>query len=226
LRFTQQELEELPGVISSPRFETYLNVCQNNKTLALQLYQWNLEMSAAFIVPMQVCEVALRNGVVLALEKQYGEKWHLSPGFLKSLPSTKSGYNPSKDFKKTSEALDAKNSLTAGKLVADLKFAFWEYMLTKRHDGRLWKPYFYTSFPHSDSKVPFSIIRGKAKESVGRVRQLRNRIAHHEPIFGRDLLQEYHLICELIGMRNLIAVGWVDKVQKITMLNALKPNLP
>ena len=37
----------------------------NDTEDALKLYQWNLEVSAAFIVPFQMCEVAARNGVIV-----------------------------------------------------------------------------------------------------------------------------------------------------------------
>jgi hypothetical protein len=30
---------------------------------ALELYAWNLDISSALIVPLQVCEVAVRNGI-------------------------------------------------------------------------------------------------------------------------------------------------------------------
>jgi hypothetical protein len=58
LAFTPAELNELPGVISAPRFATYLQARGNDRAHALALYEWNLTISAAFIVPLQVCEVA------------------------------------------------------------------------------------------------------------------------------------------------------------------------
>jgi hypothetical protein len=47
-------LNDLPGVISAPRFATYLQARGNDRAAALTLYEWNLTISAAFIVPLQV----------------------------------------------------------------------------------------------------------------------------------------------------------------------------
>jgi len=80
--FTPAELHELPNVISGPRFATYLQATGNDRSRALALYEWNLDLSAAFIVPLQICEVAVRNGVAEAIEKVHGTTWPWSNGFL------------------------------------------------------------------------------------------------------------------------------------------------
>ncbi len=221
--FTPDEKRDLPDIISIPRFATYLNATNNDVSTALSLYQWNLEVSAAFIVPLQVCEVATRNGVVVALEKQYGADWHTSQGFTQSLPRPRYGYNPHSDFRNTSSKLQRNQALTAGKIVAELKFAFWETMLTRRHDQRLWTPYFMDSFPHADLAVSVYEARLKAHDYLEKVRKLRNRIAHHEPIFLRDIQGEYDRILDIIRWRSPVSADWVDKVQEVTALNQNKP---
>lgn len=70
--FTDDELRDLPTIISGPRFATYLRACGNDTASALRLYVWNAEVSAAFIVPLHICEVAVRNGVVEAIERVHG----------------------------------------------------------------------------------------------------------------------------------------------------------
>ena len=84
--FTPDELRDLPLIISAPRFATYLQATGNDRQRALALYEWNLTLSSAFIVPLQVCEVAVRNGVAEAIEKVHGPNWPWSKGFLRSLP--------------------------------------------------------------------------------------------------------------------------------------------
>ncbi|USG60571.1 hypothetical protein NBZ79_15500 [Sneathiella marina] len=61
--FSKEEIAHLPLVISNPRFKTYLGAMDNNPEAALQLYQWNVQVSAEFIFPLHVCEVAVRNAV-------------------------------------------------------------------------------------------------------------------------------------------------------------------
>lgn len=220
MTFSSDEISALPKIISSPRFRTYLSATGGQRTKALKLYHWNLKVSSAFIIPLQICEVASRNGVVLALEHQYGQDWHNSERFLISLHNPKKVYSPKKDIMGTKANLIKKRSLTAGKVVADLKFAFWESMLTARHDNRLWIPYFNLAFPHA-SNPPTG--RKRANEALERVRRLRNRIAHHEPIFHRDLTTDYNTILCLIGWRDPVARQWAEKIQDVTNLLTEKP---
>lgn len=132
--FSVAELNDLPTVISAPRFATYLQAAGNDTSQALALYEWNLELSAAFIVPLQVCEVAARNGVVAVLEMVHGAGWPWSSGFIRSLPVPKKQwhYNPQDDLRSLARRLP-----TSGKIVAELKFAFWEKTFTKGQDARL-----------------------------------------------------------------------------------------
>lgn len=142
--FSNEELHVLPDIISPPRFATYLQAMNNNKEAALLLYQWNLQISAALIVPLQVCEVAVRNGVVEVLEKVHGPNWPWSNGFIRSLPVPKKiwHYNPQNDLQKVAGRMP-----TAGKVVAELKFAFWEKVFTAGQDTRLWFPHLRSAFP-------------------------------------------------------------------------------
>lgn len=143
MAFSATELNDLPNVISAPRFATYLQAKGNHKADALSLYEWNLELSAAFIVPLQVCEVAARNGVVEVLEKVHGQNWPWSNGFIRSLPVPKRHwhYNPQTDLRNVAGRMP-----TTGKVVAELKFAFWGKTFTKGQDARLWIPHMNTAF--------------------------------------------------------------------------------
>jgi hypothetical protein len=89
--FTPAELHDLPGVISAPRFATYLQATGNDRARALALYEWNLDLSAAFIVPLQICEIAVRNGVAEAIED--GPRCHMAlvERFLAESAASKTG---------------------------------------------------------------------------------------------------------------------------------------
>ncbi|OLP44427.1 hypothetical protein [Rhizobium oryziradicis] len=218
--FSAIELSDLPDVISAPRFATYLRAAGNNRSDALALYQWNLEVSAAFIVPLQVCEVAVRNGVVEALEKVHGANWPWSNGFIRSLPIPKKTwhYNPQTDLQTVASRMP-----TAGKVVAELKFAFWEKTFTAGQDLRLWVPHMQSAFPGVPAGTPIPMARANAFAALQAVRALRNRIAHHEPIFTRDIQAEYQRLHDMIHWRNPTAASWMDRIQKVTTLIPLRP---
>ena len=55
------------------------------------------------------------------------------------------------------------------------------------------------------------------------VRGLRNRIAHHEPIFARDLVGDYTAILEIIGFRCIATAAWLNRSQNVFNLLTLKP---
>jgi hypothetical protein len=52
---------------------------------------------------------------------------------------------------------------------------------------------------------------------------LRNRIAHHEPIFARNIADEYQRVYEMIGWRSRVAAAWMGRKQGVTALIPLKP---
>jgi hypothetical protein len=93
----------------------------NDREKALELYAWNLDISSALIVPLQVCEVAVRNGIAEAIEAIHGANWPWNNGFIRSLPRPKSKfrYNPADDLQVCAHELP-----TTGKIIAELKFAF------------------------------------------------------------------------------------------------------
>lgn len=218
--FTVDELRDLPIVISAPRFATYLRASANDTERALALYHWNLEVSAAFIVPLQVCEVAARNGVVEAIEAVHGPNWPWSNGFIRSLPIPRLAhhYNPQTNLRSV-----AARQPTTGKVVADLNFAFWEKTLTAGQDTRLWTPHLHTVFPGVPAATAAPVARAAAFDALQHIRHFRNRIAHHEPIFARTLADDYARIHQVIGWRRPVAAAWMDKIERITALLATRP---
>ena len=192
--FTPDEEHHLPKVLSAPRFATYLRETGNDKSRALELYHWNLQVSSAFMVPLHVLEVALRNAIVAAIEAVHGGTWPWTQGFIRSLPDPRfPAYSPKRDLSSC-----AAQQPTAGKVVAELKFVFWEKMLTNRHQNRLWDHQFYAVFPDAPRGVASSQRRSELRSDIEAIRKLRNRIAHHEPVFPRALQDDFDRILRCI----------------------------
>ena len=117
--FTHDEIHQLPTVLSAPRFATYLAERAGDKQAALELYRWNMELSAALLVPLQICEVSVRNSIVAAIERTYGPNWPWERGFEISLRNPLNSYSPRRDL------IDLAGRLaTSGKIIAELKFVF------------------------------------------------------------------------------------------------------
>jgi hypothetical protein len=108
-------------------------------------------------------------------------------------------------------------------VIADLKFAFWVSMFTGRHDRRLWRPYIKLEFPNTPAGMSVEAIRARIYAVADEVRQLRNRIAHHEPIFGLDLIAGYEAIEEIIGYRCLDTLTWMRRAEAVTNFLLVEP---
>lgn len=218
--FTADEIQELPDIISAPRFATYLQAMGNDREGALALYEWNLDVSSALIIPLQVCEVAVRNGIADATERVHGANWPRTNGFIRSLPRPKGQfhYNPAQDLQSC-----ARNLPTTGKIIAELKFAFWENIFTAGQDGRIWNAHFRACFPGSPVAQTIAQCRAAAYADLRTIRRLRNRIAHHEPVFTRNLADDYQKIHDMIAWRSAVAAAWMDGKQTVLALLAAKP---
>jgi hypothetical protein len=218
MEFSVQHLARIPHTLSEPRFATYLQHCDNNKDLALRVYQWNLELSSAFFVPLHLLEISIRNAVAESIAQVHTANWPWTNGFIRSLPSPQRAYNPQRNLTEV-----AHREHTTGKVVAELKFVFWEKMFTRRHDERIWNHHLRTAFPNAPARATIQNVREEILNSINTIRGLRNRIAHHEPIFVRDLQVEYNLILKLIQWRDSSTLGWLNDFEKVTALIGQKP---
>tara|TARA_B100001093_G_scaffold470170_1_gene491459 strand:- start:156 stop:374 length:219 start_codon:yes stop_codon:yes gene_type:complete len=66
-------------------------------------------------------------------------------------------------------------------------------------------------------------LREKIFNDINPIRKLRNRIAHHEPIFARNNQDDYNIIYELISYRDTITADWMQDIQNVTQLIARRP---
>lgn len=220
-------IQAVKNSLSLPRIGTYeaaLDSAGNPITSrqALHLYAWNAQVSAALMAPLHICEVVVRNAVSDALEAVYGQNWPRSVGFEQSLPAPHSGYSQLKDVRAACRAHN-----TTGKVIPELKFVFWQKMFTARYDNRLWAPHMARIFPGlpqgPNSPRAIGQYRLAVYNELDHIRTLRNRIAHHEPIFARNLADDFRRISELIALRCPITADWMNQNQQVALLIAARP---
>lgn len=68
----------------------------------------------------------------------------------------------------------------AGKVIAELPLGFWRYLSAAAHEKTLWVPCLHRAFTPGAS-------RQEVDRLVTSLHQLRNRIAHHEPLLRTDM---------------------------------------
>jgi hypothetical protein len=168
--------QHLKYYLSSPRFNVYLAKSNNDFGIAYQLYIANIELSEAFYPIMSVLEVSLRNAIHETLKDYFKDEYwfknNLPPDFLPFV----------------SEAVQKltlqKKTITADRIIAELNFGFWNRLFNRNYTSLLWKQ-LRLIFKNTPKYLR---QRDTIADALYRIRKLRNRIYHYEPIFGN--LQE------------------------------------
>ena len=211
--YTDEILNELETSLSRERLGTYLAATGGDREKAIRLYIWNTEVSAAFYAPLQGLEVALRNAMHRRLAERYGPAWYDNPdagldgGALDRLESARSGLKQS----------------DPPQVVAALSFGFWVSLLGPggRIDARrarrkanyemtLWRPALRGVFVH---RRPLN--RGQAHRPLDDLRILRNRIAHHEPIFRKNLTLHHERLLDVAGWISPVTRAWIEHLSRV-----------
>lgn len=182
--------------ITRMRLTRYLSDNNDDLDTALALYERNTRLSEAFYTPLQSCEVTLRNTISTCMANVYGLDW-FSNG---NAPLN----NDARDMILSAEReLQHLNPLPAGAIVAELKFAFWVSLLGPGYDATLWRRALYRGFQRGTGRQR-TTVHGR----FNMIRRFRNRIAHHEPIYHRDLAQLHAEIIEAIGWTCASTQAW------------------
>jgi hypothetical protein len=171
--------------LTRERLSKYLHACRGNLVNAIALYETNSRLSAAFYIPLQSLEICLRNHLHLRLGAVYGPDWLTDPEAVPlGVHSRRMIY----------EAANDAGSDASGKIVAELKFAFWVGLLAPQYDATLWRRALHQAFRAQGGKA-----RKPVHSRMNAIRRFRNRVAHHEPIFQNDLIRTHEEILEAIG---------------------------
>ena len=81
------------------------------------------------------------------------------------------------------------------------------------YEMTLWRPALRRAFPHRSP-----LTRKQAHRPLNDLRRLRNRIAHHEPIFARGLLADHQRILDVTGWISPSARSWIEGHSRVAML--------
>ena len=216
--YDRNALDELEASFSSVRLSTYLKAVRGDREKALHLYTWNTAISAAFYGPLQGLEIALRNAMDRQLAACYGEAWYDNPatglhaGCLERVARAKA------------EAVRSGKVADSPRIVAALSFGFWVSLLGRggrpdpaghrgNYEMTLWRSALRDAFCH---RTP--LTRKQAHQPLNCLRELRNRIAHHEPIFARNLPEEHQRILDVTGWISPAARSWIEGHSRVAAL--------
>ena len=195
-----EAFDMLRAIASDARVEPYLVACDGNRRAAVRLYAWNIQISAAFQASLGCLEVACRNAMHHELSGLFGrEDWWRAPELRLHHVADRI----------VTDAVDVisrrRERQTPGRIVAELPFGFWVSLLGSGADyeTRLWRPALRHAFPGYRGR------RTPLHQELDDGRRLRNRIAHHEPIYGRDLVKDHERTLRLLTHISADYAAWV-----------------
>jgi len=193
-KYDEPAVRALIRTISEERFATYRRLADGNSARALQFYTRNIALGAAFHGPLQTLEITLRNAVHEAMTVSYGGGW-INHAPLKHAERSRI------DESVRLLASDG-HSQTPDRVIAASSFGFWIALFAKKYDATLWRVALHGVFSENMS-------RSDAHQQLDRLRTLRNRIAHHEPITQRRLSDDHERILSLLRALSPPVAAWV-----------------
>jgi Abi-like protein len=214
-------LNALRNSLSGDRLNSYLVAAANDETKALQLYQWNTDLSAGLYQPLQGLEITLRNAFHRELSLAYGDRWY------ETLPHILTDISIDAVNRAKKDITTRGKTPASSRVVAELSFGFWVSLLGNGRKGvnnyemTLWRNALYKSFPNRPSK---GFNRKFANRELTSIKELRNRIAHHEPIIHKyNVLQEYYRILDVLSWLCRDTALWVSSNSRLPRLLNHKP---
>lgn len=205
-------LSALPGVVSAGRFAPYLAEQSGNEADAIRLYSWNIEAPAALLGAYAALEIGIRNAINDRLCALFNRSdwWY-------AVPLSGSDLDQVQEAEDYLDRRKGPGLWAAGHLVAELKTSFWEGLLANKYHASLWDKGLAAAFPHYGGR------RGDLRVRMERLRLLRNRAAHHEPIFARDLAIHHRYMCELAGFIEPDLQTWIASHSRLPGVIAGRP---
>lgn len=190
------ELKSLVGALSAERLTGYERTGQIEPAeRILQRYLWNIQLCEALYPVLDLLEVTLRNALHAALSQHTGQAdWY------STFPL---------EPREAATVQDAVNTLqrkgkpvVPGGVVAEMSFGFWCSLFDVRyeHGQRLWPWLAGATLPNAPRHER---QRKTLSRRVNRLRLLRNRVFHYEPIWHwQDLFDQHTQAVELLTWLN------------------------
>jgi hypothetical protein len=251
--------------LSVPRFGTFLSAAGGDDRLARELYVWNRDVSVAVLADIAILEVALRNAMHESAVAAWGSHWYSEPSLVIDDRTSKALSGAWSRLPEGVKRRAADTDVP-GRLVAQCMFGFWTGLLdaggyigthprrTKANYDDLWKRAFKRAFPGGRAEArrhrsAVAAAGGTRADLVGiaftrtwihsvckNVNDLRNRVAHHEPLINgfplngqsrRMSTDEGHEQCRLLaGALDRDLASWLDVNSSVPTLLRQRPVAP
>jgi hypothetical protein len=205
---------EIVEFISAERLQTYQNHTDRQKK-AIALHNHTLQLGTSLMAMIALLELSLRNITNQILIEDFGDEEWLLPGHT-ALPlkpfecqaistaysrAQKAAYSKLSHKEKTeldvraypngvpqnashrtiSKKRQALFTPSHGQVISQTTLSFWKRLYSGEYDSTLWKPSLKRAFPNK------SLSRSEVSTALEAIYATRNRVAHHEPVYGQRL---------------------------------------
>ncbi|MEV8215698.1 hypothetical protein [Leifsonia sp. NPDC077715] len=194
---------------SEPRIGTYLARCKGDETRALTLYRANAHISGTAHTAVHYCEVILRNALDREL-RSWNRAVHRTPEWARDPAPLLASVLPPDRLRAARDhaarGVRGRRPVNHDDIVAQFTFGVWRNLLpSQRHRWKeaLWDEALQHAFTNRQGVRVDQIAR-----SVSIVCDFRNRIAHHEPVFGLDLRGKRRAMRDVINSVHPTARRW------------------
>jgi CBS domain-containing protein len=206
------QIAAIRASLSEPRFATYLKKGGGIEAYAVALYIYNARVAEAFMFPLGVVEITLRNAIDALLVTQHGATWHLDAGFRDTVLMPEGLSTLDKAIQR------AGASAARSRVVAELTFDFWSNLFRPDY-GALWRTGLNIVFPN----LPKTTTRHDIQMMARSINQFRNRVAHHEPVLDLNVTDVNARIVELVRLRCTETAAWLKHHSRLSAIIRTRP---
>ncbi|MCL2464497.1 MAG: Abi family protein [Micrococcales bacterium] len=203
-------LQRLEGWVSAQRLTKY-----RQATDPVALYEWNAELGAAVFELTGHAEVLLRNAIHGQLAARSETlAWYDDP-YYRFNAQTRNDITKAK-----ARAGAHGRRLTPGGVLAELTFGFWRYMLSATYQTTVWPraSHAFQGLPRSQRS------RAVIERQMLSINDIRNRIAHQEPVFSLPSARLEADIVMLAVEIDPVAGAWIASVSRVATTLAARPS--
>ena len=228
---------EFEHAVSTARLGTYRALARDDDH-AWALYRWNIELTAALTPLACDVEITLRNTIHDQLTTHYGrDDWWASTDLVLDDITAET---LSTVVRKHKQQL-AKGTIGPGKVIADLMLGTWVMLLSRGgtsalsraidYETNLWRPALRFGFAigtFTPSGAPRRPTRDAVHLRASNLQRLRNRAAHHEPIFNGVRVTGTQTVVGLqtVWDQAVELLGWITPdLAAVHVANPAVPNL-
>lgn len=174
---------DFENLFSAPRLQRYKNAMSDNEDKALILYRYNLKLSQSLFTLISVFEIVLRNQIDNCMKNNgAGTDWLHDAIQSGGIFDTRPCQYCHDEIRKKWQKLQQDSVYSHDKLIAELNFGFWRYMLEPAQfnaTGRI----FMQILPNRPRSTPTQHYNQKwFAAKLREINVVRNRIAHQETI--------------------------------------------